>query len=227
MLPRPEWSESLGHVSIKVKKGGWEMHEMSKHMKIFEVFMFQRAKEMLLGHECYFLQVCWWKWREIVYFTGCWVVWGQNGTDLHFTPSQLNTSLCNGAQGDEPSLWSRWIHQAVACVTDDRTQCEHVWGAAAVPRVCACVQLVCKCMCKQAFMHMCTIADGWFYFCWLCNTFHNLSQVEVAAGFVISSAQCCALSRTYRTVCAEVVKRKRPGCTPTGSSFSRSTERNK
>lgn len=27
------------------------MHEISKRMKIFQVFMFQRAKEMVLGHE--------------------------------------------------------------------------------------------------------------------------------------------------------------------------------
>lgn len=87
------------------------MHEISKHMKISQVFMFQQAKEMVQRHECYFLHVCWWKWREIVYFTGRWVEWGQNGTGLHLTHSQLNTSLCNGAQGDEltlniTTLWS-------------------------------------------------------------------------------------------------------------------------
>lgn len=31
------------------------MHEISKRMKKFPVFMFQRAKEMALRCECYFL----------------------------------------------------------------------------------------------------------------------------------------------------------------------------
>lgn len=66
------------------------MHEISKRMKISQVFMFQRAKETALRHEARVLapsrllvETAW----NTVYFTGQWVEWGQNGTDLLFTHS--------------------------------------------------------------------------------------------------------------------------------------------
>lgn len=99
--------------------GRWEMHEISKRMKIFQVFMFQRAKEVVLRHEArvillsrLLVEMAW----NTVYFTGRWVEWDQTSTDLLFTHSQLNTSHCNGAQGDEPALyittlWNGCIYQ--------------------------------------------------------------------------------------------------------------------
>ena len=57
-------------------------------MEISQVYMFQRAKEMVLRHEALaFIASGLWKGHEIHYFTGRWVDLGQNGTDRLFTHS--------------------------------------------------------------------------------------------------------------------------------------------
>lgn len=181
--------------------GRWEMHEISKRMKIFQVFMFQRAKEVVLRHEArvillsrLLVEMAW----NTVYFTGRWVEWDQTSTDLLFTHSQLNTSHCNGAQGDEPrALYHHtveWVHlSGVGAVSvDDGIHCQYVcMRGYCCGREFTWEQCVCSCRCKPVCMHMWTITDGWFLFCWLCNTFYKqnlLSQgksVAEATGKVV------------------------------------------
>lgn len=100
---------------------------------MFQMFMFQqaKAKEMVLWHEAQvwfpsllMLEMPW----NTVYFTGCWVEWGQNGTDLLCTHSQLNTKLCNEAQADEfmlnnTLLWHECIFQGYVVFADVGIQC--------------------------------------------------------------------------------------------------------
>lgn len=153
------------------------MHEISKPMKIFQVFMFQRAKEMVLRHEArvsfpsrLLVEVAW----NTVYFTGCWVECGQSGTNLRFTHSQLNTWLCTrwwtlNINSNITTLWNKCFYQGwvwgllmefIVSVCVRLCVCEEV---AALVDNCAWEQSVCNSMCKQVFMHMWAITDGWFY----------------------------------------------------------------
>jgi len=59
---------------------------------------------------CYFLLLVEMGWNA-VYFTGRWVELGQNGTNLLFTHSQLNISICKGAQGDKPTFYDATLRQ--------------------------------------------------------------------------------------------------------------------
>lgn len=165
------------------------------------MFVSQRAKEMVLRHEARMLfpshplvEMVW----NTVYFTGCWVEWYQNCTDLLFTHSQLNTSLCNEAQGDEPilkftKLWNRCIYQGrcllmmefivLVCVYP----CE---GVTAVVSTCMCRQYVCNCTCKPLWHANVDYHRLLVLICYICNRFVGFQQKPPCTGRTKNVGDC-------------------------------------
>lgn len=91
--------------------GRWEMHEITKRMKILSgvyVSASERRRCWDVRRGCYFLHVCRWAWREIQSISQA-AGWSgaKTAQPLLFTHSQLNTSLCSEAWGPE----NRCIYQ--------------------------------------------------------------------------------------------------------------------